>query len=215
MNADAILFDLDGVLVDSRAAFANCVNAALVAYGLAERPAADLYGYLGPPLHGTFATLAPDADDAQVEALVATYRARYASLAVGESALFAGIPDVLDELGATMPLVVATSKPQALATPLLEGLGIAGRFRAIVGPSLDARAEPKATTIGRALAHVEGARAPVMVGDRRYDVLGAAAHGLPCVGVLWGVGSEEELREAGAAALADAPAVLPGLLRAA
>jgi phosphoglycolate phosphatase len=54
-----------------------------------------------------------------------------------------------------------------------------------------------------------------MVGDRRYDVLGAAAHGLPCVGVLWGVGSEEELREAGAAALADAPAMLPGLLRAA
>jgi phosphoglycolate phosphatase len=212
MTADAILFDLDGVLVDSRAAFANSVNAALTAHGLAERPAADLYRYLGPPLHGTFATLAPDADDAGVDGLVEAYRARYRSIGFGESALFAGIADVLVALGATMPLVVATSKPQALAAPLLEALGVAGRFRAIVGPSLDVRAEPKAITIGRALAHLGGARAPVMVGDRRYDVLGAAAHGLPCIGVLWGVGSAEELREAGAAALAEAPAVLPGLL---
>jgi phosphoglycolate phosphatase len=51
-----------------------------------------------------------------------------------------------------------------------------------------------------------------MVGDRKFDVLGARAHDLPCIGVLWGIGTEQELREAGAAALASAPAELPALL---
>jgi phosphoglycolate phosphatase len=51
-----------------------------------------------------------------------------------------------------------------------------------------------------------------MVGDRKFDVLGARAHELPCVGVLWGIGSEQELRDAGAAALARAPSELVALL---
>ncbi len=57
MQADAVIFDLDGVLADSRIAFARCVNAALVAAGVPERPAADLHRYLGPPLHATFVEL--------------------------------------------------------------------------------------------------------------------------------------------------------------
>jgi phosphoglycolate phosphatase len=214
MTADAVLFDLDGVLVDSRAAFSGAVNAALAGQGLPQRPASELYAYLGPPLHGTFASLAPQAGDAGVDALVAAYRKHYRATAVERSALFHGIADVLAELGATRRLVVATSKPQAMAEPLLEGLGIAGRFAAIVGPSLEARAESKAQTIGRALEHVPGARHVVMVGDRRYDVAGARAHGLPCIGALWGVGGEAELREAGATALAAAPRDLPALLAA-
>ena len=47
-----------------------------------------------------------------------------------------------------------------------------------------------------------------MVGDRRFDVEGAHAHGLPCIGVLWGIGSEEELRAAGADALVATPGEL-------
>lgn len=212
MNADAALFDLDGVLVDSRAAFASCVNAALIAHGLPERPGDALHRYLGPPLHGTFEELAPGADSATIDALVEAYRARYRETAAAESALFPGIVGALDELSARMPMVVATSKAQALAGPLLAELGIGERFVAIVGPPLGARAETKAMTIGRALEHLGGARRPVMIGDRRYDVIGARAHGLPCVGALWGVGSAAELRDAGAAVLAETPGRLPGLL---
>ena len=50
-----------------------------------------------------------------------------------------------------------------------------------------------------------GAAESLMVGDREHDVLGAKALGLPCLGVLWGYGSREELTEAGAAALAETP----------
>jgi phosphoglycolate phosphatase len=51
-----------------------------------------------------------------------------------------------------------------------------------------------------------------MVGDRRYDVEGAHAHGLACIGVLWGIGDERELRAAGADTVVFDPAELPGVL---
>ncbi|HET6507819.1 MAG TPA: HAD hydrolase-like protein [Baekduia sp.] len=208
--ADAVLFDLDGVLVDSRTAFVRSVNAALAEHGLPERPAEELLPHLGPPLHRTMALFA--SDEAQADALVVSYRARYRSTMAAESAVFDGIPEALDELAATMPLVVATSKPQAMAEPLLEQLGLRGRFGAIHGPQLQARDETKSMTIARALEGLPHARSPVMVGDRKFDVLGARAHDMPCVGVLWGIGTERELREAGAAALATEPGELVGLL---
>jgi phosphoglycolate phosphatase len=212
MTADAVLFDLDGVLVDSRAAFAGSVNAALADHGLPARPADELHRYLGPPLHRTFAALVPEAGEAELDALVLGYRARYRAVMASESTLFPGIADTLAELAGALPMVVATSKAQALAEPLLEALGVARFFGAIVGPSLQARDEAKSLTIARALEGLPHARRPVMVGDRKFDVLGARAHELPCIGVLWGIGSERELRDAGAAALASAPADLPELL---
>lgn len=212
MTADAVLFDLDGVLVDSRAAFVRAMSEALTEHGVPVPAEEELVAFLGPPLHRVFATLVPSADTAGIDGLVLSYRAIYGELMVAESALFPGIADILDELARYMPLVVATSKSQALARPLLEGLGIAARFIAIVGPSLQARDESKSLTIARALELLPHSRRPVMVGDRKFDVLGARAHGMPCVGVLWGIGTEQELREAGAAALVEAPAELPALL---
>jgi phosphoglycolate phosphatase len=208
--ADAVLFDLDGVLVDSRTAFVRSINAALAEHGLEERAPEALLPHLGPPLHRTMALFAKD--EAQADALVLSYRARYRNTMAAESAVFDGIPEALDALAATMPLVVATSKAQALAEPLLEQLGLRDRFGAVYGPQLQARDEAKSLTIARALEGLPHARSPVMVGDRKFDVLGARAHDLPCVGVLWGIGSEQELREAGAAALVAEPSALVALL---
>jgi phosphoglycolate phosphatase len=209
-GTDAVLFDLDGVLVDSRTAFVRSMNAALREHGLPERAPAELTPFLGPPLHRTFATLAGarGAGEEVVDGLVMSYRARYRSTMVDESAVFPGVAEMLERLAASMPLVVATSKSQALAEPLLEQLGVLGSFRAVYGPSLQARDESKSQTIARALEGLPHARRPAMVGDRKFDVLGARAHGLPCVGVLWGIGSERELREAGAVVLVDEPADL-------
>jgi phosphoglycolate phosphatase len=212
-GTDAVLFDLDGVLVDSRTAFARSTNAALAQHGLPERPAAELHPYLGPPLHRTFAKLAAEAGAGEdvVEGLVLSYRARYRATAVAESTVFPGTAEALEHLAAGMPLVVATSKSQALAEPLLEELGLRQYFQAVYGPSIQARDEAKSLTIARALEGLPHARRPVMVGDRKFDVLGARAHDLPCVGVLWGIGSERELREAGAIVLIEEPADLPEL----
>jgi phosphoglycolate phosphatase len=209
--ADAAIFDLDGVLADSRVAFARCVNAALASAGVSERDPAELHPYLGPPLHATFVELTGDASLAQ--GCLDAYRVRYREHGAAETTVPDGMAEAIAELSGRMPLAVATSKPLALAEPLLGALGLLPRFTAVEGPSLDAKAEPKARTIRRVLRGLpEGARA-VMVGDRRFDVEGARANGLPCVGVLWGIGTEEELRGAGADAIAATPADLLRLLR--
>jgi phosphoglycolate phosphatase len=207
---DAAIFDLDGVLADSRLAFARCVNHALVAAGVPERPAADLHRFLGPPLHDTFVELT--GDPALAQGCLNAYRARYRERAASETSVPDGMADAIATLATRMPLAVATSKPLALTAPLLDALGLLAHFAIVEGPSLEARAEPKSETIRRALRGLPANVRPVMVGDRRFDVEGAHAHGLPCIGVLWGIGSEQELREAGADALAATPAELVELV---
>src|SRR5919204_4332471 len=205
---DAVLFDLDGVLVDSRAAISGAMNHALVANGSPPRPAAELHRFIGPPLALGFAELSghPVQSDAVV-ACVAAYRERYAVTSLTETEVVAGIPEALDALRRSdHRLAVATSKAQTLAEPLLAALGLRGRFEVVVGPDVSARAEDKATTIGRALGALRTQRA-AMVGDRSFDIVGARAHGLAAVGVTWGIGSADEL--ATADAVVDRPADIP------
>ena len=210
MPVDAVIFDLDGVLADSRVAFTRCVNAALVAAGVPERAPDELHRFLGPPLRSTFAHLT--GDDALADGCLEVYRARYRAHSAAETTVPDGVADAVAALSERMPLAVATSKPRPLAVPLIEALGLLDRFAVVEGPALDAHLEPKAETIGRALQGLPAGARPVMVGDTRFDVEGAHAHGLQCIGVLWGIGSEEELRDAGADAIVATPADLVALL---
>jgi phosphoglycolate phosphatase len=208
VSATAVLFDLDGVIVDSRRAFAGSVNHALAANGLAERDAADLHRFIGPALHGTFRELAGDLADA----CVASYREHYPRTSARETVVFDGMREALAHLGARVPLAVATSKPAALAEPLLEALGLREQFAVLAGPSLEAEAEEKTVTLGRALAALDGGASPVMVGDRLYDIVAAHNHGLAAVGVTWGIGDEAELLTAGADLIVHAPDELAAAL---
>jgi phosphoglycolate phosphatase len=103
---------------------------------------------------------------------------------------------------------VATSKPRALAEPLLEALDLRDAFDAVAGPELSELAEPKAVTIAAALEALGRPQTAVMVGDRATDVEGAHAHGLPAVGAAWGIGGAKELAAAGADVIVHTPADL-------
>ena len=203
----AVIFDLDGVLVDSRVAISGAMNHALAANGFAQRPAQELYRYIGPPLALAFAELTaqPIGSDA-VEACLAAYRERYAVSSLTETVVFDGIPAALADLGHRHRLAVATSKVKVLAEPLLAALGLRDRFEVVAGPELGAHAEDKATTIASALAAL-GAEGAVMIGDTSFDVAGAHANRLTAIGVTWGIGTRTEL--AAAESLVDAPADLP------
>jgi phosphoglycolate phosphatase len=188
----AVLFDLDGVLVDSRAAVSGSMNHALVARGHARRREAELHRFIGPPLMGAFAELTGEPpDSAEVAALALAYRERYQVTSLTETLVAPGIPAVLEALGRDHALAVATSKPRAYALPLLDALGLSRYFAFVAGPELDAHMEPKATTVRTALDAV--GEPAVMVGDRSHDIEGARANGIPVVAVAWGIGDAEEL----------------------
>jgi phosphoglycolate phosphatase len=209
---DAVLFDLDGVLVDSRTPFARSVNSALTGHGLPPRPEHELHQYLGPPLHRTFQALV--GEQSLVQPCVDAYRARYRELAASETTVFPGIREILDSLVDHVPLIVATSKPRMLAEPLLDALNLRRFFAAVVGPGLDSENEQKAVTVGRAMQELSSKARPVMVGDRKHDIAAAHEHDIHAIGVLWGIGSEVELRTAGADAIARTPVELKALLTA-
>lgn len=208
---DAVVFDLDGVLLDSARAIIGCINDALEELGEPRRPPADLRRFVGPPLAEGFAELV---GPGRAGELVVAYRTRYTTASLELTTVFPGMVEVLEELGADRPLAVATSKPLEYSRPLCDHLGLTPHFAVIEGPSM-AEIEPKTDTLRRALDGLglaPGADAP-MIGDRLHDVEAALANGLRCIGVLWGFGTEEELRAAGAAAIAAEPGELSALVR--
>jgi len=201
-----VIFDLDGVLVDSRAVFLACVKHAFAKLGLPARPDEELLPYIGPPFAFAFSELLGVApDDPLVHACIDGYRERYKDAMLTETTVTPGIPAALTALKAHR-LAVATSKPLAFAEPLLSAMGLRGHFDVVAGPDLDARAEPKTETLGRALDQLQATEA-VMVGDRSFDVVAAHAHGLPAIGVTWGIGDADEL--AGAERVIGDPEQLP------
>jgi phosphoglycolate phosphatase len=208
----AVLFDLDGVLVDSRGAITGCINHALAARGLPERPQGDLQRFIGPPLAVAFAELTSEPVESDlVAACVSAYRGRYADVSLRETEVFDGIREVLRQLADDHRLAVATSKPRAMAEPILEVLGLREHFEVVAGPDLGALAETKAATIRSALDALGPVRA-VMVGDRSFDIRGAHAHGLAAIGVAWGIGGADELTAAGADVVVASPAGLPAAI---
>jgi phosphoglycolate phosphatase len=204
---EAVLFDLDGVLLDSRTAIVRCIEHGLRANGVTPPPAADLKRYIGPPLIDSFAELA---GAPRAAACLESYRERYVVSSLEETTVVPGAREALAAVAAAVPVAVATTKPYAFAAPLCERLGLAEHLQAITGPERDAPDEVKTVTVTRALAALglaPGADA-MMVGDRRHDVEAAHANGLRCVGVLWGIGDEAELRAAGADPIVRDPAEL-------
>jgi phosphoglycolate phosphatase len=208
-----VLFDLDGTLVDSTPGIVASVRHAASALGLPEPTAEQLRAMIGPPLQDGFA-LALRVPIADVPAAVAAYREHYAAGALLDVTVHDGVPELLDALtadGAT--LAVATSKPETFAVRVLEHTGLLPAFTSVHGATLDGVVRHKYQVVAAALAAHPGGRDPVLIGDRSHDVLGAAAHGLPCIGAGWGPAEDGELDGAGAAFIAATPRDVLAALR--
>jgi phosphoglycolate phosphatase len=207
-----VVFDFDGVLVDSFVPVTASINAALREHGFAQRPPAELRWLIGPPTYWSFARLtgAP-IDSREVAAIVATYRGHYEAAYLTQTTVFPGVVEMLEALGARFALAIATSKSSDFAAPLLEELGLARFFSAVAAADPRATEEDKRAVVGQALAAL-GESSGAMVGDREFDMAAGLAWGLRPVGVSWGIGSVEELHAAGAEAIAATPAELAALL---
>ncbi len=197
-----ILFDLDGTLTDSGEGIINCAILALRHFSLPIPDRETLRVFVGPPLHETFIKFGVPADKA--DEAVAVYRSRYVPIGMFENAPYEGIRELLatlKEQGHT--LYVATSKPEWMAEEILKKFELDGYFDRICGATMDTSRTEKSQVIAYLLGLTGGAENAVMVGDTKFDVLGAAAHNIPTVGVAWGYGSVADMQQAGAAAIAN------------
>jgi phosphoglycolate phosphatase len=202
-----LFFDLDGTLTDPFEGITGSVRYALERLGAPVPEASDLAWCIGPPLADTFARLLPDD---RVPEAIDLYRERFGSVGLFENTPYPGIHETLDALrGAGFELCVASSKPHVYVRRILDRFELSPFFGAVFGSELDGTRTDKADLLRFALAETGCApRDATMIGDRRHDIVGAIANEVGHVGVLYGYGSAEELREAGAERLAREPTEL-------
>lgn len=194
-----ILFDLDGMMVNTDDGVFNCVCYAHEKLGYPIPDMETLKKYMGPPLKYSFVNFSGMTTEESEQAL-AFYRERYAATGLYEGHVFDGIPELLQALKEKGILLgTATSKPEEYASKILEHFDIAKYFDIMCGAELDGSVNHKHEVIELALKKLNNpdkARA-VMVGDRKQDIDGAKLNGIKAIGVRFGYAEEGELEDAG------------------
>lgn len=195
MSISYVLFDLDGTLIDPVEGITNCVEYALKKFNICFSSRVELYPYIGPPLVHSFMNFHGLSHD-DAERAVAYYRERFSVKGWLENRVYEGAPELLQELQSRgVALMVATSKPEEFTNRILEHYNLAQYFTFVAGCTLSGLRPEKGDVIAYLIEKYPEINADncVMIGDRKYDVLGAHKCGLPVVGVLYGYGDRAEM----------------------
>ena len=201
----AVLFDLDGTLVDTIRDIAAALNAMLERQGLPAQDLDGVRGMVGWGVRQLVAQAVPGADAETLTALTAEVMEHYARFPVVHSTAYPGIPELLAALRARgIATAVLTNKPHPLALVTVARIFPQHPFELVLGdrPEVPHKPDPAAALeICKALG-IEPGEA-LFVGDSEVDVQTAHNAGMACVGVIWGFRGEAELRRAGAEVLVE------------
>ena len=189
---DAVVFDLDGTLVDSYRAITASLNHARSAYGLEPLPPAQVRAAVGHGLEQLIeAWVGPD----RIADGVRLFRAHYAGVFASATVALPGARRALDRLHAAgVRMAVASNKPERFSTPILRALDLLERVRYVAGPDTAGRTNPDPAMLGDCLRalDVEAARA-LYVGDMPLDVESGRRAGLRVALVATGSAGEADL----------------------
>ncbi|HEY5610629.1 MAG TPA: HAD-IA family hydrolase [Thermoanaerobaculia bacterium] len=190
-----ILFDLDGTLVDSYEALTEAINTMLRAHGRSLIEGDAIKELVGEGverlIEKTFAGNVPDGAQAMFEG-------RYDEVCCERSRLLDGVMETLDALHALgVAMAVCTNKPTSFSRKILEHLGVARHFRAIVGPDLAGARKPDAQHVRHTMQAAGGARdETIFVGDMPIDVSAARNSGIDVAVIATGSSDAADLRAA-------------------
>ena len=195
MKQKHILFDLDGTLTDPMMGITKSVRYALNYYGIEVKDLNDLLPFIGPPLRDSFKEYY-GFDEAKANEAVEKYREYYKNDGIFDNKVYRGMKECLQTLKDNgKKLYVATSKPEFFAKQIIDHFSLSEYFEYIGGSEFNSR-EKKAEVIEYVLKTNQiDNNDVIMVGDRKHDIIGAHENKIPCVGVLYGYGTEDELKQ--------------------
>jgi phosphoglycolate phosphatase len=207
--ARALVFDLDGTLVDSLPDIAAALAAALAEHAIAAPSLDTVRGWIGG---GARALIGHAVAPALVEPVFARFLVHYAAAPVAHTRLYPGLGPVLDRLARSCTLAVLSNKPHELTLQIAAALLAPWPFAVIVGahPGVPLKPDPRAALAVAAQLDVAPG-ACTLIGDAPSDVATAQAAGMQAIAVAWGYRPRAELAAAGPAWIADAPAALLAL----
>jgi phosphoglycolate phosphatase len=196
ISAKIILFDLDGTLTDSKQGIINSIRYSLAKMKLQENNI-NLERFIGPPLSESFEKYF-GLDNKTARHVVAVYREHYAVKGIFENQLYPGIIELLKALKEkNKTLVCVTSKAAFYAEQILEHFNLSQYFLRTVGSNMDLTCTHKIELIKLALSHFTNQNKSdfIMIGDRADDIIGAKKNNIASIGVLYGYGTPEEIKE--------------------
>ncbi|WOH18720.1 HAD hydrolase-like protein [Paenarthrobacter sp. GOM3] len=210
-----VLFDMDGTLVDSASGVTASAAEALLSVGATIPGPDQLRRFVGPPMIDSFRAVVGLDEDRANEALQ-HYRVAYARAGALQARLYEGVEGLLQQLHSQdMPMAVATSKVEDQAIRLTRHFGVDHFFSDVCGASDALGRSRKDAVIAESLRRLRSrgvdTSRPVMVGDRIYDIEGAATFRMPAIFALWGYGEPHE--SVHAIATASSPSELLPLLQ--
>lgn len=199
-----VFFDLDGTVADSGEGVTNSVIYALKKFGISET-VENTKRFIGPPLAHSFKEFY-GFDDEKATLGIQYYREYYKEKGIYECYLYYGIKELLSGLKRRgYKVVLCTSKPENYAKIVLEYLGVDKYFDIVCGATMDEKTRTTKEEV-MAYAMMTSHATPsttLMVGDRHFDIGSANYFGLDSVGVTFGYGTREELKNASATYVVD------------
>ena len=211
---DIALFDLDGTISESADGIKYCIKKTLDKMGKPHPDLSDYSKYIGPPLLMTFQKLCGlNPDDAQQA--VEIYVKLYDVDGLCRNKLYEGIEDVLSACKHNgVKIAVCSSKNEKIASEVVELLGVRGYFDAVCGSTIDGSRKEKEELIPYALKtlHAKGGEKVVMIGDTKFDCIGAKKCEVDFIGVTYGYGNKQDMIDSGAGVFASTPSDLHKLL---
>ncbi|MFQ5479361.1 MAG: HAD family hydrolase [Candidatus Binatia bacterium] len=216
MPGRAVIFDLDGTLLDSLGDIADSMNAALLEMGFSGHEIKSYRLFVGDGVAKLARRALPEQfrGDDTVEECMRRMRRIYAGRLCRNTRPYPGIEDMLDALiSRGIRMAVLSNKPDEFTRILVSRLLNPRYFACVFGarPELSPKPDPRGLLAVAGALGLEPARC-VYVGDSGVDMRTASAAGMRSVGVLWGFRGEAELRQAGADAIIATPEDLPRLV---
>ena len=206
----AILFDLDGTLLNTLDDLADATNAALAHFGCPGRTTDEVRQFVGNGAERLIRLALPgNADDPAVSDVLAYFKDYYAAHSQVKTRPYDGIPEALIEVQTEFPVAIVSNKPDN-AVKILCSQYFGNVFA--LGESSACPRKPAPDMVHKAMEAI-GADRCIYVGDSEVDVLTAKNAGVPCLSVLWGFRDKEVLVEAGADHFCQVPADLLKILK--